>query len=251
MPPGGDSPLVGTDSLPTVRTTIAEVGDHLTGLDARTSSLERRSRRFSWYSWLFLFATFTSFLLYGVLANAFEVTTTTVSASGITVTVAVPWWVLDVSLSPALAFVVLAIREVVLGRRETGSPTGPVGVPGAGDPTGSPLNWTEVVQRCQKRVSHSKSEVEVAFVAWVLGLFTLAEFYASSVLVNDYPGLATSSILVGPIVGLCSLVLLWPLYRYAKRWVAADQTVLDRQVGELSRLEAEFLWRFAGAGAPG
>ena len=40
-----------------------------------------------------------------------------------------------------------------------------------------------------------------------------------------------------------------PLYLLAREWIASYQTLLDREVGELSRLEAEFLWRFTGTPA--
>jgi hypothetical protein len=44
-------------------------------------------------------------------------------------------------------------------------------------------------------------------------------------------------------------MLLVPLYFVARSWVRSYQARLDREVGELSRLEAEFLWRFTGTTA--
>ena len=98
--------------------------------------------------------------------------------------------------------------------------------------------------------THAKSEVEWSFVPLVLGWFGLAEFFFIGVEQTLSNNATTVAILVGPLVALASLVLLWPLYLGAREWVVGYQSVLDRQVGELSRLEAEFFWQFAGMTAP-
>jgi hypothetical protein len=219
---------------------IQGIGIHLSTAAGRIDLAARRSRRFSWYCWGFLFGTYAGLLIFSLLAALFAVTTTTTTSNSVSVTTTYPWWDLPVSAAIPVALLLLAVREVVLGRREMRMPPTSTG---ASELT---LGWTETVQQCQRKITHAKSETEWSFVPLVLGLFSLAEICVF-ILSESISPTETITVLIAPVVGLGSLALLWPLYRAARKWIGSYQGLLDRQVGELARLEAEFLWRFAGA----
>jgi hypothetical protein len=212
----------------------------------------RRSRRFSWFCWLFVFAIFLGYALATVIGVLFPVVVTTQLGNGVETSSTFPWWTYPLSFSPAVVLLALAVREVLVGRSELRNGSAPSTFRKrklahvAEDP-----GWTGTVQRCQKMVTHAKNEVEFSFVPLVLGLFSLVEFVALFVLSGLSLAGGAYWILAGPAIALPALALLWPLYRAAKGWIASYQRLLDHHVGELARLEAEFLWRFAGAGSPG
>ena len=228
--------------------TFAGIGQHLSDLAARIQQVARRSRRFSWYSWGFLFVCFGSVYLASYLGSLYAVTVTTSTLGGVSVYTTLPWWTPLVGLAPPLAVLALGVREVVLGRRESERETASANSTQRATAEESPPNWTEVVQQNQKALTHSKSEVEWSFVPLILGFFGAVEV-AIELIVQMLPPSPNPAIwvLVGPAIALPSLAMLWPLYRVARRWVGSFQTLLDRQVGEITRLEAEFLWRFGGA----
>ena len=228
---------------------FSDIGGHLAQLDGRIRAMARRSRRFSWFCWGFLFGVYGGLALYSVVSILFPTVTTIYTTNGSMTTYTSPWWSIPVAAIPGIVLIVLAVREVVLGCYEAGRSTAsPARF--AADPEGASTGWTETVQRCQQRVSHAKSEVEWSFVPLVLGVFGYAEIFASLVFQLAFPSVGLYYIILGPATALASLILLWPLYRRAKRWISDYQVVLNQQVGELSKLEAEFLWRFAGTGLP-
>jgi len=237
---GGD-PDVAHVPTPLRDSSIRGIGAHLSAAERRIELAARRSRRFSWYCWGFLFGTYAGLLIFSYLGSAFAVVTTTTTSGGYSTTTTYPWWDLPVAAAIPVSLLLLAVRELVLGRRELRAPSTP-----AGD-SELTLGWTETVQQCQRRITHAKSETEWSFVPLVLGLFSFSEFCVIVFFEFISPNGSTLVILIGPIVGLASLALLWPMYRAARKWIGSYQGLLDRQVGELARLEAEFLWRFAGA----
>ncbi|MGD0587581.1 MAG: hypothetical protein ABSA63_02145 [Thermoplasmata archaeon] len=236
----GGSRDVAQSSSPLSDSSIEGIGIHLSTAAGRIDLAARRSRRFSWYCWGFLFGTYAGLLVFSILANLFQVVTTTTTSQGVSVTTTYPWWDLPVSAAIPVALLLLAVREVVLGRRELRMPPTSTGT------SELTLGWTEAVQQCQRKITHAKSETEWSFVPLVLGLFSLTEVCVF-ILFDFISPTGTSTILIAPVVGFGSLALLWPLYRAARKWIGSYQRLLDRQVGELARLEAEFLWRFAGA----
>ncbi len=218
---------------------VEGIGIHLSSAAAGIDLAARRSRRFSWYCWGVLFGTYAGLLIFAVVGALFQVVTTTTSSQGTSTTTTYPWWDLPVSMVIPVVLLALAVREVVLGRRETRAPPTTTG---SSEMT---VGWTETVQQCQRQLTHAKSETEWSFVPLVLGLFSLTEV-SVFVVFDVFSSNGTNTILVAPVIGLGSLVLLWPLYRAARRWIGSYQGLLDRQVSELGRLEAEFYWRFAG-----
>jgi hypothetical protein len=230
---------VAQSSGPLSDSSIQGIGIHLSAAAGRIDLAARRSRRFSWYCWGFLFGTYAGLLVFDFVATLFAVVTTTTTSQGVSVTTTYPWWALPVSAAIPVALLLLAVREVVLGRRELRMPPTSTGT------SELTVGWTETVQQCQRKITHAKSETEWSFVPLVLGLFSLTEicvFIFFDVISPTGP----TTILIAPVVGLGALALLWPLYRAARKWIGSYQGLLDRQVGELARLEAEFLWRFAG-----
>jgi hypothetical protein len=228
-------------SAPLSGATIRGVGVHLSSVASRVDSAARRSRRFSWYCWGFLFGVYGGILVFSLLGTLFAVVTTTTTAQGTSTTSTYPWWDLPASAILPVGLLVLAVREVVLGRREQRVLPTPTAEPDA-----SP-SWTETVQQCQRKITHAKNETEWSFVPLVLGLFGLVEFLASLAAVTVLVGTNPLVVLVAPLIAFVSLIGLWPLYRGVRNWIGPYQRLLDQQVGDLAHLEAEFFWRFAGA----
>ena len=214
--------------------------------------MARRSRRFSWFCWGFLFGAYGGIALLSILAVLFPVVVTTTNLNVTLTTTTSPWWDLPLSASPGIVLLALAVREAILGRREADQGTSVPTPLTASQAEGTSAGWTETVQRCQQRVTHAKSEVEWSFVPLVLGWFAFIELYFYFLV--QYSSLSTGNLPIdtffGPAIAFASLIVLWPLYRFAKGWIAGYQLLLNQQVGELSKLEAEFLWRFTGAGLP-
>lgn len=209
----------------------------------------RRSWFFSWYSWGFLFAGILGLGLGAVLASLFPVVTTTYTQTGSSTTVTTPFWVYPVSLFPSPVLLALAIREVVLGRREarTGVSRALPSRREAPSPPGA--GWTELVRRSQQLITHMRSETVSGFIPLILGVYGAGGLLASVLL---FPFLAVSfqaAILMVYVLPLPLLLLLIPFYLAVREWTRIYQDVLDWQVGSLSRLEQEFYVRFAGVSA--
>ena len=107
MPEGGQ-PEGSINSLPR----------RLIALQDQVRAAARRSWFFSGYCWGFVFAGALGFGLAALLSAMSPVVTTTYTRYGPSTTVTSPVWILAVSLFPARSLRALAIREVVLGRRE-------------------------------------------------------------------------------------------------------------------------------------
>jgi len=231
--------------------TFVGVGSHLADLANRVRRLGERSRRFSWYSWGFLFLVYGGLTLASVIGYLFPQVTTTVSGNGISTSTTFPAWDLPVSMLPAVALFVLAVREVILGRREARLDRP---IRSRRFATGSlPMvsNWTETVQQCQQKITHAKSDVEWSFLPLVLGGFGIAQITIFALAQAASTSLMISFVVLEPLALVAALAVILPLYFASRHWVPEFQRQLDRQVGEVTRLEAEFLWRFGGAGAPG
>jgi len=232
--------------------TFAGISRHLSSLADHIDRMARRSRRFSWYSWGFLFLTYGGFAIATVLGALFPQVTTTVSGNGVSTTTTFPEWAIPVGMIPALFLLALAIRELIVGRREAQSswPTRSGHVVRGPEP--QPPNWTETVQQCQQKISHAKSEVEWSFLPLVFGSLGIGELIISYLSQVSGIVLPFVYVVLAPLLALApTLALALPLYFGSRRWVPELQKELNRQVGEVTRLEAEFLWRFGGASAPG
>jgi len=226
---------------------LTGIGGHIAGIDGRIRSLARSTNRFSWLSWGLLFAVYLGLLLWGIVFSLLPVKST----NGVGTSILAPWWDVFILAGPGVVLLYFVIREAVIGHREFSLGTSGSTKDDRAELEPAPTGWTETIQRCQQRLTHSKSEVEWSFVPLFLGCASLAWFVVANVQSVLFPGAGPIVFLVNPVVAFGSLLLLLPFYRYAQQWVAGYQRLLDRQVGELSKLEAEFLWRFAGAGVPG
>jgi hypothetical protein len=214
----------------------------------RVDSQVRRGHRFSWFAWGFLFALALGEVLLVVIELLYPMVTTTVTVNGTSTTSTAPLWGPFVAFAPAVVILGLAIRELVVGRREAAD-TSRRAPPTRTDTSAAPP-WIEEVRVAQQRLTKTASEIEWSFVPLVLGFIGLAEL--ALVFVGNVSGLGgfADAIFLPSLGGLVIGVLpLWPLYRLAKQWIRADQERLEIQSRELARLEAEFLWRFSGAGS--
>lgn len=183
-----------------------------------------------------------------VLELVFPMVTTTVSSSGVSTRTTAPVWDPIVAFAPAVILLGLALRELILGRREARGASSWLAGPDR-DPSVAPP-WIEEVRVAQERLTRGASEIEWSFVPLVLGFLALGELGVSLAL-NGTGGSGSSTALVvfGPLLGglLIGVLPIWPIYRAAKQWIRAGQERLELQSRELTLLEAEFLWRFAGA----
>jgi hypothetical protein len=225
---------------------VAELG--LAESRRRVDAQVRRGRRFSWFAWGFLFAFGFGEVLVSLLFLLFPMVTTTVSGSGTSTTSAPPAWGVIVAFAPAAVLLGLAVRELVLGRREArgGPPPGRTTDP---DPSNAPP-WIEEIRVAQQRLTRGASEIEWSFVPLVLGFIAFAELGVASGLASANFSGAGLTFVIPSVAGLLiGIVPLWPLYRIAKQWIRAGQERLELQSRRLVQLEVEFLWRFAGSGA--
>jgi hypothetical protein len=231
---------------------IAAVDQGLGALSDRIRRAARRSYWFSWFSWGFLISLSISTILVTYIYLEFAVTTVASTPSGVSTVTSGPWWAFPVGYLPSFVLLGLAVRELLLGRREarTGSPA-PAGIPST-PASQSEGGWIAAVQQAQKSVTHMKNETDFSFVPLVLGVLALGEIGLSSLLLFTGESLAIGAlavVLVTVLGALAFILPLVPLYLIGRAWVRSYQTLLDRQVGDLSRLEAEFLWRFMGTPA--
>ncbi|MGA8091713.1 MAG: hypothetical protein WB984_04385 [Thermoplasmata archaeon] len=227
---------------PTPLPVIAGVQDELRALAIRVRAAAWRSYRFSWFTWGFLVATIAGEGLVVLTYVLFPVVTTTSTLGGSYTTFTLPIWIVPLTQTPAVAVLGLAIRELLLARREAqGSPLSPhaphLSAEEAEDPS-----WTFLVQKAQQRITHVKNETDWSFPPILVGGLVFAEL----LIVNVLPSGALLFFVLLPLTGAVLSVLLWLLYRIARRWIRGYQTLLDRLVGEFATLEAEFFWHFAG-----
>ncbi len=216
------------------------------GLEASrrgAEALARRARRFSWLCWGFLFALALGELLLVTLELLFA--PSTLSGSSTSTTGAA--WGPFLSYGPAGVLLGLAVRELLVGRREARD--GPGAVPTTEGSPAAP-SWIEEVRAAQQRLTRAASEIEWSFVPLVLGCIALAELAAALALSVTGPSTTATAVVLPGLLGLAIGVLpLWPLYRIAQQWIRFGQERLELQSRELAQLEAEFLWRFIGSGA--
>jgi len=223
---------------------IAGVQDELRALAIRVRAAAWRSYRFSWFAWGFLVATIAGEGLI-VLAYIFLPVVTTAptpTLGGSYTTFTLPIWVVPLTQTPALVVLGLAIRELLLARREAqGSPLSPYAPHLSAEEAEDP-SWTFLVQKAQQRITHAKNETDWSFPPILVGGFVFAEL----LIVNLLPSGALLFFVVLPLTGALLSVLFWLLYRVARRWIRGYQTLLDRLVGEFATLESEFFWHFVG-----
>lgn len=217
---------------------IAALLHRLTSFQDLLRSAARRSWRFSWFSWGFLFAVVIgegvgSLLAFFSLAAA---------ASGASSSPTILVWIYPVSILPSVVLLALSVREILLGRREARTGESPIRPSAREAPSSPGAGWTEVVQRSQQLLAQMRSEAEVAFVPLILGGFTAMTLVASLLLA----GFVASDAFLVFLAVIPFLLLLIPFYLAVRGWIRGYQTVLDRQVGSLSGLEQEFFTRFAG-----
>ncbi len=227
---------------PTAMPVIAGVQYELRALAIRVRAAAWRSYRFSWFAWGFLVATIAGEGLV-VLAYVFAVVTTTTTPGGTYTTSTLPIWVVPLAQAPAVVVLGLAIRELLLARREVqGSPLSPYAPHLSAEEAEDP-SWTILVQKAQQRITHAKNETDWSFPPILVGGIVFAEL----LIVNVLPSSAFLFFVILPSTVAVLSVLFWLLYRIARRWIREYQTLLDRLVGEFATLESEFFWHFAGA----
>lgn len=213
--------------------------------------LARHSRRASWLAWGFLYAAWGGFLVL-VLTWLWFTTTTTTFGSGGTMTTVVPppdWWI-PVPFLPAAVLLLWAVSEIFAGRAASRAAIrGARAVSDPRDLPREPVGWTQQVVEAQKLLTAAKMETDWTFLPLAMGL--LGGTLALDEGVFDAVGGLASTVQLGLIVVGVALVsfALYLLYRVAREWVGGFQAHLDRQVRDVSALEAEFLWRFAGTPA--
>jgi hypothetical protein len=214
----------------------------------RVDAQVRRGRWFSWFCWGFLIAFALGEVLIVVFELVFPMVTTTVTSSGTSTSTTAPVWGPIVAFAPAVILLGLALRELILGRRE--SLRGSSSSSRAETDLSVAPPWTEEIRIAQERLTRGASEIEWSFVPLVLGFLALGELAVSFALSGTGSSGSPSALLVlGPILGGLALGVLpiGPIYRAAKQWIRSGQERLELQSRELTLLEAEFLWRFAGA----
>ncbi len=228
---------------------MAAIQGQLTRLGDSIRVAARRSRRFSWFSWGFVFALVGGYLLGAVLGLLFPVVTTTITDGGTSTTTTFPVWIIPVALLPAIVVLALAVREAILGRREglqISSPPNPAAPQG---PLVESAGWTEQVRQSQQLITHMKNETEISFLPLFLGTLGLAEVLVGEAIAASSAG--TLTILLVPLVAVPFLLPLVPLYWVTRQWIRGYQAILNRHVGELTRLESDFFARFAGVAGSG
>jgi len=219
--------------IPVEGAPITAIDRDLGSLSDRLRGAVRRSYWFSVLAWAFGIAVAVGTLV--------PYQTTKVTAGGSTSTSGPAWTapVFFLSLTVILVFAVLALlvarREALAGE-----------VPRSSTPTAtqSEGGWVAAVQHAQKIVSRMKHVTEFSFVPLILGTLVMGVWGVSALLTGtrlEPWGLALGVVPVALLAGA--------LYLISRGWIGSYQTLLDRQVGELSHLEAEFLWRFTGAPA--
>lgn len=238
MDPSANPTTVMSGTRGSVGVSIAVVQQQLTGLMARIRGAARRSNRFSWLSWGFLFALYLG-LVFGALVG--------VAYPGFGAGLGL--WLLLLYFLPAFVLLALGLRELFLGRRESleqesaRPPARTAAVPVQAQ------GWTEMVQESQKVITHAMNETDFTFLPLCFGALGLGEFLGIGILNWIAPSGAEFPF-VGLLIPIPFILLVWPVYRVARRWIGGYQAVLDRQVRELSRLESEFFWQFARAPPP-
>jgi hypothetical protein len=233
----------GPGPLPTIAG--VQVGLHVLATRARAAAW--RSYRFSWFAWGFLFAALASEGLLVLFDLLFPVVASTTTTMGTSTTTTGPIWAAPVALVPAIVMLGLAIRELLLARREDlGAPLSRYAPRPSAEELGD-QGWTTLVQRAQQQITHAKNETDWSFVPILLGGLAFAELLIASLVSTAglFSNLLAASIILPPTIAAVSLVLFWPLYRVARGWIRGYQTLLDQAVADLSQLESEFLWRFA------
>lgn len=210
----------------------------------QVARVARRGRRIVLYDWSALVALGLGSLLITLLFDLAPTLDTTTGAG--TAVTTVPAWAPIASAAPAIALLAMAVREILVGRRETlgHRPVAP-NAPTIFD-VGTP-SWIGGVREVQEAIARTARSIEWSFVPFALGVISLAVYLASSYLGGGLPG-SVGDLLIAPALGLlASVVPLWLTYRAAKQWTRAFQDGVEHQVEDMSLLEAEFLGRFAGA----
>jgi hypothetical protein len=214
---------------------MAAIDRSLGDLADRVRRAVRRSYWFSGLAWAYGVAVIVALLFPGD-------TTVTTSNGAI---ISGPWWMQPIGLPIFLSLNVVvgfAVHELLVARREAlqesvAQSTSPPSSPSEG-------GWIRAIQESQKAVTRMKYVAEFAFIPLTLGLFADVQFCVMYLLSGtSVAGLSPYWFIPG---ALPVFLLAVPLYIVARRSIAGFQTRLDRQVGELARLEAEFLWRFTG-----
>jgi len=212
----------------------------------RARAVARRSRRFSWLAWGSLFAMYGGLAVFVVLGLHFStVVTTTLPGGGTSTSTVLPLWVYPVGATPPAVVFALAIRELFVARRESRGPPPPSP---PGEESDSP-GWTVQAVESQKLLERAKGETEMSFLPLAFGFLGaggLAGTLVGARLLTASSSGAAVAVLPPTVGALLAVGLLWPLYAYARDWIGDCQKELEREVREVARLEAEFLWRFAG-----
>ncbi len=210
--------------------------------------LARRSRRVSWLAWGSFYAAYGGFLVLVLLGLFFPVPgSVTNGSSGLSVP---PLWAYLVSFSPAGLLLVAAVRELFAARAASRAVIRGVS-PGPARPRGPDERpgWTQQVVESQKLLTNAKVEVDWSILP-IAGCLLGLDGAVGLVVETATAGSASLVPFLGVVLGLgfvCPFVYL--LYRIGQQWIGGFQQHLDRQVREVSALEAEFLWRFAGSPA--
>ena len=233
------------------RTRVGEVVGSSRSILGAAKELARRSRRLSWLAWGFLYAAYGGLFVVSVLTVYFAIQITTTVPGGATSTTSVPpLWAFPLAFAPALALLVWAVHELFAGRAATvaalrGTPRpDTLAFVASNDVPG----WTQQVVEAQKLLTTAKLETDWTFLP--LGLGLLGAVVNSVLALGTISGDGTLYLLVAVAVGFgLGATALYLLYRVAREWIGGFQERLDRQVREVSALEAEFLWRFAGSPA--
>jgi hypothetical protein len=227
-----EDPGIMESEISVEKSPIATIDRDLGSLTNRLLSAARRSYWFSGLAWAFGIA-----VLVGLLV---PYQTTTVTSSGSTSSSG-PGWTVPVVFLSLTVVLALALLALLIARREAlsgGSAGSPA--PAASQSEGG---WVVAVQRAQRTVTVMKNVAEFSFVPLLLGTLILGEWGISVVV-------GTNLSAWWPLIGAVPVALLAAaLYLITREWIRSYQTLLDRQVVELSRLEAEFLWRFTGTPA--
>jgi hypothetical protein len=219
---------------------IGDVQSKLVDLVSRIRGVGRRAGRYSWYSWGFLLALYGGVIGGGVVGLAFP-------GFGASLGVALVF----VLYLPGLLLLALAVREILLGRRESDDPGSALNPAPDRSTLDTALGWTAVVQESQRVISRAKSEIDFSILPLAFGILGLGEsvsVFWFPLLINYVEG--GFLVMLVLLIPVAFLTLVWPFYRGGRRWIGKYQSLLDQQVRDLSRLESEFYWKFSGVPAP-
>jgi hypothetical protein len=195
----------------------------------------RRASLFAWFCWGFLCATVFGMILGACLGALYAVVTTSYTQLGSELPTPVPTWALVLGMIPAALFLVLAVLEVVKGRRESRHGAVRVRVARRGAPSRLRAGWIERAQRTQQLIANIRGDTDLGFIPLLLGGLLLASIFGLPLLLRIAPTYPPYFLEFG-LLPIPVLVLLAAFFLTVRGWTRPYQRVFDHQVTALAHL---------------